>query len=183
MKLFRITLYLIALSFFLLACQSIRTSTKRHSPETTIEIEKENQKVSVFYNRPYKKSRLIFGTKEEEALVPYGKKWRTGANEATEITLSTDATIQGKKLTAGTYSLYTIPGPEKWIIAFNSRTDYWGATLGSPFKEKSDVLRVEVPVQKLDKVVEQFTIKLDEGNGSIILSLLWDQVLVGLEIE
>ena len=172
----------LCLGLILSNCQGIRTSTKRHSPETKINITKSSLDVEVFYNRPYKKGRLIFGKKEDKALVPYGKKWRTGANEATEITFSQDAQINGKKIKAGTYSVYTIPGPKTWIIAINSKTDYWGATLGSPFKEKLDVMRAKVPVQKMEAVTEQFTMSLRRKSNYIELNFMWDQVKVSLPI-
>ena len=77
--------------------------------------------VKVVYSRPYKRGRdNIFGTEDSGALVPYGKTWRTGANEATEITLTEDVRIGDQKLAAGTYSIFTVPGPESWSVQFNS---------------------------------------------------------------
>ena len=77
--------------------------------------------VRVVYGRPYKRGREnIFGTAESKALVPFAERWRLGANEATEITVSKDVMVAGKKLAAGTYSLFATPGPDSWKYHFNS---------------------------------------------------------------
>lgn len=89
--------------------------------------------------------------------------------------------IGGKTLPAGTYTIYTIPGPDHWIVAVNSRTDYWGKTLfGSPFNEDDDVLRVEVPVEKLSQPLEQFTIDFQEDAAATYLRLMWDETVVSV---
>lgn len=90
--------------------------------------------VTIDYSRPGVKGRAIWG-----ALVPYGKVWRTGANEATQITFSDDVTIDGKPLPKGTYSLHTIPGPNEWTLAFNKVAKQWGSF---SYKESEDALRV-----------------------------------------
>ena len=167
----------------LTSCQSLRQRTKRHSPESTISIERGTQKLSLTYSRPYKKGRLIFGEKSEGALIPYGSKWRTGANEATQITFAETAWIQGKELPAGTYTLYSIPDKDSWTIAFNSRIDYWGASLSSPFKEAFDALRVEVPVENRADVTEQFTIAFEDRRDGIAMVLSWDQTRVAVLME
>src|SRR5688572_21051271 len=78
--------------------------------------------ISVIYGRPYKRGRNnIFGTKESGPIVPFGERWRTGANEATEITFTKNVMVGGKPLAAGTYSLSVTPGPESWSLHFNSR--------------------------------------------------------------
>ena len=131
--------------------------------------------VRVIYSRPQKKDREIFGKK-----VPYGKVWRTGANEATEIKVYQDITIGGKKLEAGTYALFTIPGESEWEIIFNSDLDYWGAY---SYNDKSDVLRVKGTTKSLDQVVEAFTIQFKaDGSGKAILMIAWDQILVEVPI-
>jgi len=83
-------------------------TTKSHSPEEISEFENDQISVQVKYCRPFMKERLIFGSKEDGALVPYGQKWRTGANEATEITFSKSVNFDGKTVPPGTYSVYTI---------------------------------------------------------------------------
>ena len=90
--------------------------------------------VTIDYHRPGVKGRQIWG-----ALVPYGKVWRTGANEATTISFSDDVTIDGKPLPKGTYSLHTIPGPNEWTIIFNKVAKQWGSF---SYKQEEDALRV-----------------------------------------
>jgi hypothetical protein len=90
--------------------------------------------VTIDYHRPSVKGRAIWG-----ALVPYGKVWRTGANEATMISFSDDVTIDGKPLPKGTYSLHTIPGPSEWTIIFNKVAKQWGSFT---YKAEEDALRV-----------------------------------------
>ena len=94
----------------------------------------------VSYGRPAKKGRTMLGDKD-----PYGKIWRLGANETTEIKLYKDVTFGDKKVPAGTYSLYAIPNKDKWTFVFNSKLDTWGAY---EYEEGKDVARVDVPAGK-----------------------------------
>lgn len=129
----------------------------------------------VVYGRPAKKGRTMLGDKE-----PYGKVWRTGANETTEITLFKDVTFGDKKLGPGTYSLYTIPDKDKWIIIFNSKLNTWGAF---EYEESKDVLRIEVPVGKTESEVEAFTITFDGANGTATMLMAWENVLVKVPVK
>jgi hypothetical protein len=110
------------------------------------------------YGMPNVKDRDIWG-----ALVPYGQVWRTGADEATTIKLSADAMIEGEKLPAGTYSLFTIPGEDEWTVIFNKTAQQWGAFR---YDEGTDALRVSVTpetgehVESMDFVVEDAAIVL-----------------------
>lgn len=127
--------------------------------------------VRVTYSRPQKKERDIFGK-----LIPYGKVWRTGANEATEIKLYQDIVLGGKKLKAGTYSLFTIPGEKEWTIIVNTDLDYWGAY---SYKAENDILRVTAPASTLNDTVENFTIQFEsKGATKGVIKLAWEQTLV-----
>ncbi|MFM7839981.1 MAG: DUF2911 domain-containing protein [Chitinophagaceae bacterium] len=128
--------------------------------------------VKVSYGQPSKKGREIFG-----ALVPYGEVWRTGANEATEITFSKDTKFGGQSVKAGTYSLFTIPGEKEWTIILNSELKQWGAYEYSKIKAK-DVLQVKVPVQKAAAVVEKLTITLADSK----MTISWDTTQVEVKI-
>lgn len=125
--------------------------------------------VTVEYGRPSVAGRAIWG-----ALVPYGKVWRTGADEATTITFSHDVEIEGKSLAAGTYGLFTIPGENEWTVIFNKTARQWGAY---GYVEADDALRVEVqpgtgePVEALDFVIE---------SDRVILR--WEKVRVGFRV-
>ncbi len=131
--------------------------------------------VRITYSRPAKKDREIFGK-----LIPYNEVWRTGANEATEIKFYKDVTIQGKKVKAGTYSLFTIPNANEWTIIINSDVDFWGAY---SYNQANDILRVTVPVKKSEEVIENFSIQLSKMSDSeAVIRLAWDTTLVELSI-
>ncbi|HLT75424.1 MAG TPA: DUF2911 domain-containing protein [Ohtaekwangia sp.] len=120
--------------------------------------------VSITYSRPSVRERLIFGTEEQEALQPYGKYWRLGANEATEVTFNRDVTFNGSAVKAGTYRMYAVPGPEEFEIALNSQLGQWGAF--EPDYEL-DILKTRVPVAETSSHVEQFTISLPVVDSGI----------------
>jgi hypothetical protein len=151
-----------------------RTFTKMASPETSAQFDKNGLKISIFYSQPSKKGRDIFG-----GLLPYGKVWRTGANEATEIEFSRDVTINGSSLKSGRYSLFTIPNQDKWTVIFNKNLDMWG----TQYDQESDVLRVEVPVSERAEVLEKLTISFQEAENGADMSIEWDKAKVVLAIR
>jgi hypothetical protein len=122
----------------------------------------------VIYSRPRKNGREVFGK-----LVPYGKVWRTGANEATEIKFYQDVDLGGKKVRAGTYSLFTIPGEKEWTVILNTDLDYWGAY---SYNAKNDVVRIVVPASPLQDNVEHFAIRFEEkGAKRAAMKLTWEK--------
>jgi hypothetical protein len=134
---------------------------------------KEGEKaiIRVTYSRPPKKEREIFGK-----LVPFGEVWRTGANEATEIKFYKDLEFGGKKVKAGSYSLFSIPGEKEWTIILNNDLDYWGSY---SYKAKNDVIRVTAPVSKLNDTVENFTIQFDgKGQNKGVMRFAWEKTAV-----
>ena len=149
--------------------------------------------VKVTYGQQYKRDRdNIFGTKESGAVVPYGEIWRTGANEATEITVTKDVTIAGKKLAAGTYSLFTTPGADSWKFHFNSLVDLDGTghydAVAQKFTPadlpKSDVLVVEVKPVAIAAAneVDQLTIEFEKTPAGADMILRWIRTEVRLPI-
>ena len=132
--------------------------------------------IRVTYSRPQKNGREIFGK-----LIPYGKVWRTGANEATEIKFYQDIELGGKKVKAGSYALSTIPGEKEWTIILNSDLDYWGAY---SYNDKNDALRVTAPATQLNTVVENFTIQFDnKGDQQGVMKLAWDKTVVEVPLK
>jgi hypothetical protein len=130
----------------------------------------------VSYSRPAKKDREVFGK-----LIPFGKVWRAGANEATEIKFYQDVVIQGKKLSAGVYSVYAIPNEKEWTIIFNSDLDQWGAY---NYDAAKDVVRVNVPALKTEAIVENFTIQFaKKADNAVVMQLTWDRTLVELPLS
>ena len=131
--------------------------------------------IRVTYSRPQANGREVFGD-----LVPYGEVWRTGANEATEIKFYQEVTINGQKLAAGTYSLFTIPEQDAWTVIFNKALDYWGAY---SYKEQQDVLRASAPTQTLEQPLEAFSIQFEKGeDNTAIMHLGWDDQVASLAI-
>ncbi|WP_029037952.1 DUF2911 domain-containing protein [Salinimicrobium xinjiangense] len=156
-----------------------KNNTKSFSPEDTVTYSSGDLTLEVFYNRPYKKEREIFG-----GLVPYGQVWRTGANEATTFYTSKDILVDGSLLPAGKYTLWTIPQEETWKVIFNSEMYPWGITAEQvPSRiAEYDVLVVEMPVVKLENPVEQFTIFFEEKQQFITFNMVWDRTLIRVPI-
>jgi hypothetical protein len=151
--------------------------TKSLSPEDHVVFHQDDLSITVFYNRPYKKEREIFGR-----LVPYGKVWRTGANEATTFETNKDLKIDGSTLKAGKYSLWTIPGEESWTVIFNSEHGQWGINSDGQANRnpERDVLKVEALSVKQERVFEQFTIAFETTGEEIEMVLIWDTTLVAV---
>ena len=133
--------------------------------------------IRVTYSRPLANGRDVFGE-----LAPYGEVWRTGANEAAEIKFYQDVTIDGKKLAAGTYSLFTIPEKDAWTVIFNKDLDYWGAY---SYDQQQDVLRASAPTTSLDEPLDAFSIQFEQGedDSKAIMHLGWDDKVASLPIE
>lgn len=129
----------------------------------------------VIYSRPQTKGRDIFGNLEE-----YGKIWRLGANEATEIEFFRPVTVAGKNIPKGRYTLYAIPTEKTWTIILNKETDIWGAF---KYDQKKDVVRTALPVVALDTAVEAFTMVFEKGDPGANLIIAWDKVSVSLPIK
>jgi tetratricopeptide (TPR) repeat protein len=131
--------------------------------------------ISLDYSRPDKRGREIFG-----GLVPYGKVWRTGANQPTKIKFSEAVKIEGKDLPAGEYALYTMPGQNEWTIIFSKNLKLWGAY---GYKPDADALRVTVKPVSLPEVIETFTINFanlkDDG---ATLQLDWDKTRAPIQL-
>lgn len=129
----------------------------------------------IIYSRPKKNDRVIFGN-----LVPYNEVWRTGANEATEITFYEDVLFNELEIEAGTYTLYTIPEKEKWTIILNENINVWGAY---NYDETFDVARTDVPTKNTAATVEDFSITFKPSDGGSDLLMGWDDTFVEIPIQ
>lgn len=183
-------------------CYRIAT-TRSHSPAATINFKYEDMDINLRYCRPFKKGRVIFGEAKERswlpkgkfwtdgfrlltglprttgALVPNGKYWRLGANDATEISFSRNINFAGIPLNAGKYRMYAIPGPNTWQVILNSELGKFGY---SEPDHDLDVLKAEVPVDSTSEVTEQFTIAFDSDSAGLKMKFTWDKTLVGIPI-
>lgn len=131
--------------------------------------------VKVHYSSPRKRGRKIFGD-----LVPFGRLWRTAANEATEITFTRDVQVGDQDVAAGTYSIFSIPDQTQWTLILNRVLGQDGAVRYDP---QQDVLRIKAPVTKLDSIREAFTILFEETDSGTDLILEWDLTRIALRIS
>lgn len=149
--------------------------------------------VKITYGRPYMRGREIFGVNSEDAeyLTPYHQLWRTGANEATEITATGTLTVTGNTLPAGTYSIFTEPGPTEWVIHFSPLLGLDGTghfdpatqTFTEVYDPAEDVLAITVPSSQMEEQVEQFTIAFEETDAGADLVLRWELTEVRIPIS
>lgn len=142
------------------------------SPKITAESPDKN--IKVVYGQPSKRGRVVFG---DAGLEKFGKVWRTGANDATEVTFKSDVMFGGKMVKAGTYTLYTIPGEKEWSVLLNSTLGQWGAYDYDKIKG-SDVAMVTVPVSMNKTPMEKLMIT--PTNNSI--SIGWDNMTVSVPV-
>lgn len=120
----------------------------------------------VIYSRPQKRNREVFGK-----LVPYGQVWRTGANEATELTLYKDMKVADVVVEAGTYTVYTIPDEKEWTVILNNETNTWGAY---EYKDAEDKVRIKVPVRNSPTSIESFSMAFAPAEDGANLLMGWD---------
>lgn len=148
----------------------------RSSPTAIISARYKDTYIKITYCQPHKRGREVFGK-----LVPYNEVWRTGANEATELTTTRDIYFGGYLVPAGTYSIFSIPGPDEWTIILNKENGLWGSY---NYNSKLDLLRIKVPVTDTgNSTYEAFTMVLDQRNNVADLLLLWDKTKVIIPIQ
>lgn len=176
-------LFLLLLPFLLVitACQGETESTeteteRRKSPIAIAKVSHQGTYLKVVYGQPYMRGREIFGE-----LVPHGEVWRTGANEATELTTTREITFAGTELPAGTYALFTIPRQDEWTIILNSELGQWGAF---EYNTDFDLLRTDVPAHSTEKTFEAFSIQFGEvTDDSTSMIMRWENTEVRVPVE
>lgn len=131
--------------------------------------------IKVIYSRPAKKGREIFGVLEQ-----FGKVWRLGANESTEIRFYKNAKLGDTRVKAGSYSLFVIPERDKWILILNKQLDKWGAFT---YDQRKDLTRIEVPLKYLAKPIELLSITFNPYAKGAKMIIAWDQTMVEIPIE
>jgi hypothetical protein len=169
------SMLLIIICFLLAVVVEAQDKKPRISPKAGVEQIVGLTSVEISYSRPGVKSRKIW-----DGLVPYGKVWRAGADEATKFTFSTDVMIEGKKLPAGSYSFFAIPAKNEWTIIFNKTADQWGAF---EYNEAQDALRIKVkPVKNpmVEWLKYEFT---DMKTYSAVINLEWETLRIPFKIE
>lgn len=145
------------------------------SPAASVSQTFGNTKTEIYYHSPAVKGRTIWGN-----LVPYDSVWRTGANEATTISFSTDVILDGQKVKAGKYALFTIPGRDTWTIILNSDADQWGAY---SYNKSKDVVRFTTKPE-MTNMKERLGFFIDDINDSIgHVTFRWEKLKVGFSIK
>ena len=180
------------------------STTRSHSPKETINFSYKDLDINVTYCRPYKKGRVIFGEAKDRAwlpqgkfwtdgfrlltglprttgaLVPNGKYWRLGANDATEVSFNKNINFAGKAVNAGRYRMYAVPNHDTWQITLNSGLGQFGYHEPDYFL---DVVTVVVPVEKAPSETEQFTISFDSDSSGVKMNFIWDKTLVRVPLH
>jgi len=155
----------------------LKITTPQPSPKARVEQRVGLTDISVEYSRPGVKGRAVFGD-----LVPYGKTWRTGANFNTKVTFSSDVSIDGQVLNAGSYGLYTVPNKNSWEVMFYSESDISGVP--RDWDDTKVVAKTSVEVYSMPMNVETFTITFDDVSGtSAVIGLLWEKTYIGIKFE
>ncbi|MDB3914058.1 DUF2911 domain-containing protein [Flavobacteriaceae bacterium] len=155
----------------------LKITTPQPSPKATVEQRVGLTDISIEYSRPGVRGRTIFGD-----LVPFGKTWRTGANSNTKVTFSSDVSIDGQTLNAGSYGLYTVPNENSWEVMFYSESDNSGVP--RDWDDTKVVAKTSVEVYSMPMNVETFTITFDDVSGtSATLGILWEKTYVGIKLE
>jgi len=165
----------------LASAQGGQDKSKRPSPPASAECKFSNGKtIKIDYSSPRAKGRKIFGTASEQALVPYGDVWRTGANDATTFVTDGGLNVGGKDVPAGKYTIFTVPNADKWTLIINKKTGEWGI----PYKYESDELgRVPMKVSKTSAPVENFTIAFDQAGSKCTLRMEWENTQATVDIS
>lgn len=146
------------------------------SPTATLKQRVGFTDIEIVYSRPGVKGRTIFG-----GLEAYGKIWRTGANSATKLKLSTPVKFNGTEIPAGSYELFSIPGKDEWTVIIHKDTSQWGAYT---YDAKNDVARVTAKPVALSQLVETFTIDVNDiRDQSATLNLIWEKTRVPVKLE
>ena len=173
----RIRLSLPALALLAAAAASAQTppvQLPQASPEASVAQTVGLTKLEVHYHRPAVAKRKVWGE-----LVPYGEVWRAGANENTTFTASTDVSVEGQKLAAGTYGLHMIPGEKDWTVVFSRMADAWGSF---SYDQKEDALRVTATPQA-GPAVERLSYAFDDpSDAGATLVLRWEQLAVPVHV-
>jgi Cft2 family RNA processing exonuclease len=169
-------LLLTAFAVFTLFFADAQLKTPAPSPTQSIKQDFGLSAIELSYSRPGVKGRMIFGD-----LVPFGKVWRTGANNATTITFGDAVTIGGVKVAAGKYGLLTIPDKKSWVIIISKQTD---VTSPADYKAHQDLVRVEAKTMDMEDKIETFTIQFANIKpSSCELHIMWDKTAVSLPIS
>jgi Protein of unknown function (DUF2911) len=166
----------LALAVAVLSAMSLaQDKSKRPSPPASATCTfSDGKTVKIDYSSPRMKGRKIFGD-----LVPYGKIWRTGANESTTFVTDTVVSVGGQDVPAGSYTIFTVPGADKWSLVISKKTGEWGTDYPG---ESNDLARVPMSVSKTAGPVENFTIAFDQAGNKCTLHMDWENTRASVDV-
>jgi hypothetical protein len=169
------TLVTLSLLTFTLIATAQQDKSKRPSPPATASCKfADGKTIQTDYSSPRAKGRKIFG-----GLVAYNEVWRTGANESTTFVTTANLSVGGKDVPAGSYTIFTVPGTDKWTLVISKKTREWGTDYPG---ESNDLARVDMNVSKTPAPVENFTITYDQKGDACVLRLSWENTEASVEI-
>lgn len=161
----------------LLLCTAGPARAQRKSPHDKVTATVGGQTITVEYGRPYLKGRKMLGEHE-----PYGKVWRTGADEATTFTTTGALMFGSLHVPAGTYALFTIPGEKEWTVILNKVAKTWGA-FDYEKNKAQDLGQIKVPVQPLSAPLEQLTISIEaDSRSNASLKIAWETTSISVPL-
>src|SRR5246127_4778656 len=166
---------LMGLTVFAASSHAQKDKGARPSPPAKAQCKLADGKtITIDYSSPRMKGRKIFGE-----LVPYGKVWRAGANEATTFVTTGDTSGGGTTGPAGSYTIFVIPTAEKWTLGISKKTGEWGNAYPG---ESNDLARVDMAVSKTSAPVENFTIDFDQAGGGCTLQMKWENTQASVKV-
>jgi len=173
----------LALGLSAAAQQPPPDKSKRPSPPGSADCKfADGKTIHIDYSRPSMKGRQIYG-----GLVPYGKVWRTGANEATTFVTDTDVTINGTTVPKGSYTIFTVPAeaPGKWKLIVNKATGEWGVNKQEGYTyDATELARIDMNAEPIEVPVEQFTISLaTKSPDTCTLRLDWEKTRALVDVK
>jgi hypothetical protein len=169
-----------AIATVLMLCAMVAAAqqdkSRRASPPANAQFTfADGKKITIDYSRPSVKGRKIYGE-----LVPYGKVWRTGANEATTFVTEKDIDVGGTRVPAGSYTLFSLPTESGWQLIINKQTGQWGTV----YDQAQDLARINMKKESLSGPVEQFTVSFEPSSGSAtVLRLDWENTRASVPIK
>ena len=177
----RITLFTLIMLTLTTVALAQQDKSKRPSPPAQAQCQfADGKTIKTDYSSPRindpktHQPRKIYG-----GLVPYGKVWRTGANDATTLVTDTNLTVGGKDLPAGSYTIFTVPNQDKWTLVISKKTGEWGTDYPG---ESNDLARVDMKVSQLPSPMENFTIGFDQTGGNCTMNLDWENTRASVEL-
>ena len=158
-----------------IALRAQQDKASRPSPPAKAECKIDGKTATIDYSSPRAKGRKIFG-----GLVPYGQIWRAGANEATSLVTTGDINFGGKTVPAGKYTIFAIPGEDKWTLVVSKKTGEWGTAYPGP---DNDLARIDMKVSKTSAPVENFTIAFDQKGSTCTLRMEWENTSAAVDVR